>query len=249
MTDSLPRWVDFHCHVDLYQDHAALIAECEKERIATLAVTTTPKAWKRNRELAKGPFVEVGLGLHPQLVADREWEIDLWKELLPQARFVGEVGLDAGPRFYSSFEQQRRVFTTILESCARVGGKILSVHSVRCAATVLKMLEEHLPSHRGKVVLHWFTGTSAEARKASELGCYFSVNSNMLRSDRGRSVVASLDLNRVLTETDGPFGTIDGRTARPIDVKSLVQELATLRQMDSSIMEETILKNWGVLVR
>ena len=51
---STPLWVDMHCHLDLQADHAGLIAECDRERVATLAVTTTPKAWRRNRALAAG---------------------------------------------------------------------------------------------------------------------------------------------------------------------------------------------------
>lgn len=248
MNDDLPRWVDLHCHLDLYPDHVPLIAQCERERIATLAVTTTPKAWQRNCELAKGRFVKVGLGLHPQLVADRAHEIDLWKSLLPQARFVGEVGLDAGPRFYASFEAQKRVFKTVLESCADAGGKILSIHSVRCVSTVLSMLEAYLPSDRGKTVLHWFTGTRSEARRAHELGCYFSVNADMLRSERGRDIIAGLSLDRVLTETDGPFGAVDGRPARPSDVPSLVQGLARLRKVESETLGKTVLQNWAALI-
>ena len=81
-----PRWVDFHCHVDLYKDHAALIAECDRERVATLAVTTTPKAWPRNRELAsRSAHVRVALGLHPHLVAEREDELPML-EALPSGR-------------------------------------------------------------------------------------------------------------------------------------------------------------------
>ncbi len=44
--------IDFHCHLDLYPDHAGVIAECERQEIFTLAVTTTPRAWPRNHELA-----------------------------------------------------------------------------------------------------------------------------------------------------------------------------------------------------
>lgn len=249
MTDDRPRWVDLHCHLDLYPDHVSLIAQCERDRIATLAVTTTPKAWKRNCELANGRFVKVGLGLHPQLVADRAHEIDLWKALLPQARFVGEVGLDAGPRFYASFEAQKQVFKTVLESCADAGGKILSIHSVRCVSSVLSMLETYLPRDRGKTILHWFTGSRSEARRAHELGCYFSVNADMLRSERGRDVVTGLALDRVLTETDGPFGVVDGRPARPSDVPSLVQRLAQLRNVTRESLGETVLQNWATLTQ
>ena len=95
-----PLWVDFHCHLDLYPDHASLVAESDRERVATLAVTTTPKAWRRNREVAAGSdYVRVALGLHPQLVAERASELLLFEKFLPETRYVGEIGLEAGPRF------------------------------------------------------------------------------------------------------------------------------------------------------
>src|SRR3546814_7759513 len=103
--------VDFHCHLDLYPDHAAEVERCEREGVFTLTVTTTPRAWSRNHELASATrHVRAALGLHPQLVAERSHEIGLWEELLPQTRYVGEVGLDAGPRFYQSFETQKKIF-------------------------------------------------------------------------------------------------------------------------------------------
>ena len=122
--------VDFHCHVDLYPDHAGVIVECDRQNIYTLAVTTTPKAWLRNRELAASSRrVQIALGLHPQLVAERAHELTLWREYLNDARYVGEVGLDAGARFYRSLELQKQVFATVLRACAERGDKIL-----RCIA-------------------------------------------------------------------------------------------------------------------
>ncbi len=169
--------------------------------------------------------------MHPQLVKERFGELDLWRQLLPSSRYVGEVGLDAGPRFYSSFEQQKDVFKTILTDCAEQRSKILTVHSVRAAKIVLDMIEAHLPRSRGAVVLHWFTGSKAEAQRASRLGCYFSINREMLRNDRHRSMVSSLPLDRLLTETDGPFAKVDGRDSRPSDVSRTVEELAHFRAM------------------
>lgn len=144
----------------------ALIAECDRERVATLAVTITPRAWTRNRELAADAHhVRVALGLHPQLVAEREAEVALFERHLSEARYAGEVGLDAGPRFYASFAAQERVFERILRLCAEQGGKILTVHSVRAVAKVLGHIERTLPSDATQVVLHKFTGTPAEARR------------------------------------------------------------------------------------
>ncbi|MPW23056.1 TatD-related deoxyribonuclease [Paraburkholderia piptadeniae] len=248
-TRSTPQWVDFHCHLDLYPDHEALIAECDRERVATLAVTTTPKAWPRNRELTQNsPHVRVALGLHPQLVAERESELALLERYLPDTRYVGEIGLDAGPRFYRSFPAQERVFDHILRACAEHGDKILTIHSVRSVAKVLGHLERALPVDRGQAVLHWFTGTAAEARRAVEMGCFFSVNAEMLRSAKHRKLISGLPLERVLTETDGPFVVEDGQPTRPRDVARTVSELAVLLSLPIESVAAQILHNLKRLV-
>jgi len=236
--------VDFHCHLDLYPDHAAAVNECERLGVFTLAVTTTPRAWPRNHQLASATrHVRAALGLHPQLVQERAQEFSIWDEYLPRARYIGEVGLDASPRFYSSLDTQKLAFERILRACARAGGKILTIHSVRSVAMVLNMLEAHLPASRGKAVLHWFTGTKAEARRALDLGCYFSINSRMLENDRHRATIVSLPNECLLTETDGPFVQFEGRPVRPPDVEATVMALARLRSAEPAFISATIGRN------
>jgi TatD DNase family protein len=245
-----PRWVDFHCHLDLYPDHASLVAECDRERVATLAVTTTPKAWRRNVQVAAGSkHVRVALGLHPQLVAERASELPLFEKLLSEARYVGEVGLDAGPKFYSSFAEQERVFSRILAACAEQGGKILTIHSVRCVGKVLDHLERCLAPGDGVAVMHWFTGTATEGKRAAELGCYFSINAQMLSSDKAMRMVRRLPKDRLLTETDGPFVPFMDRASRPRDVSETVRSLATTLEMSVADTTDLILANLGRLVR
>ena len=241
--------VDFHCHLDLYPDIEVAIREADNAGVFTLAVTTTPRAWPRNHELAQQTkYVRAALGFHPQLVSEIEHELELWDRYLPETRYVGEVGLDAGPRFYKSFDTQKRAFKHILEKCAQSGDKIITVHSVRSVNTVLEYLERYLPAGRGKVVLHWFTGTKSEAKKALNLGCYFSINAEMLKNERHLSTVLSIPKERLLTETDGPFTKIDGRTATPKDVVMVVRELAILHQIPESHMAELIRMNLRQLV-
>jgi len=241
--------VDFHCHLDLYPDFKAAITKAEAARINTLTVTTTPKAWPRNLELTRDTrYVRAALGLHPQLVTERASELALWEHYLPETRYVGEVGLDAGPRFYKSLDTQKHVFRTVLERCSDAGGKILTVHSVRSVPTVLEMIERHLPQDRGLVVLHWFTGTKAEARRAVALGCYFSVNTEMIRSDRGRALAADLPLSRILTETDGPFTKIDGQPAEPANVQITIDALARVRKASKDSIAEAIRANLQALI-
>lgn len=243
------NYVDFHCHLDLYPDFASAISEAENAGVYTLAVTTTPKAWSRNHELTRGTrYVRAALGLHPQLVHERASEIGLWTECLSQTRYVGEVGIDAGPRFYRSLETQRQVFEHVLKCCARLGGKILTVHSVRSAKIVLDLVEQHLPSTRGRVVLHWFTGSKSDARRAVELGCLFSVNSQMLQSERGRDLISALPKDRLLTETDGPFTQTADRPSVPADVSIAVEAIAKLHQLDPSQITIQINQNLKRLI-
>ncbi|UPK24181.1 Qat anti-phage system TatD family nuclease QatD [Bradyrhizobium sp. 195] len=242
------RLVDFHCHLDLYPEFETLVAESERLGIFTLAVTTTPKAWARNNKLASSTkYVRAALGLHPQLVAERWREIDLWERLLDETRYVGEVGLDAGPRYYSSMDRQTEVLRRVLRCCAQAGGKILSIHSVRAAPKVLDLIEEEVPKGRAKFVFHWFTGSAADARRAADLGCYFSVNSQMLQTDRGRALVSSLPIDRLLTETDGPFTSEGDGPARPCDVATAVRHLAMARGISSEESAAVVLRNLKTL--
>lgn len=236
--------VDFHCHLDLYTDHVAAFAECERNGVHTLTVTTTPKAWPHNRELAaKTRYVRAALGIHPQLVSERANELSLFEKYLVQTKYVGEVGLDAGPRFYRSMELQKQVFEQVLKLCARAGGKIISVHSVRTANTILDMIEKFLPLGRSRIVLHWFTGSKGEAQRALELGCFFSINAEMMRNERHRAMVATLPLDRILTETDGPFCQRDGQPVRPKDVSVVIDLLAQTQNLETAVLTEAIITN------
>jgi TatD DNase family protein len=48
----------------------------------------------------------------------------------------------------------------------------------------------------------------------------------MLFSDKGRALVAGMPPNRVVTESDGPFGMLNGQRALPWDVEVVVSQLA-----------------------
>ncbi len=236
--------VDFHCHLDLYPDHRSVVLETDEAGVYTLAVTTTPRAWARNHELAQATrHVRAALGLHPQLVAERAGEISLFEAHLDETRYIGEVGLDAGPRFYKSFDLQKQVFERVLRRCATAGDKVISVHSVRAVKAVLDHIEANLPPGRGKVVLHWFTGSKAETQRAIDMGCYFSINAAMLDNTRHASLVAAIPFDRILTETDGPFTKTAERPSKPADVALVVDALGQVLGLSAMTIIDKIREN------
>lgn len=154
--------VDFHCHLDLYPNYLEVIRECEDLRIKTLTVTNAPCVWTQNKMFLKDcQHIRAALGLHPQLAHVRAEEINLFEKYLPETRYVGEVGLDGSSDFVNTLEIQRKVFQKILELCSSAQGKILTVHSRRATREVIEMIENYLPADKGRVVLHWFTGSSS----------------------------------------------------------------------------------------
>jgi TatD DNase family protein len=238
------RGFDFHCHIDLDRDPARLIGQCEAERIVTVAVTTTPKAWSQNRKWTAGSgYVRPAVGLHPELVGERYGELDLLAQCMSETRLIGEVGLDGGPEHKEHFGRQREVFGRVLRTAQALGGRVLSVHSRRAADDVVELIRKYTTPDRVIPILHWFSGAPSAAARAAECGCYFSINTAMLDSQRGRTLVRKLPAARLLTETDSPFTRIGNRKSVPWDVKLAADRLAVLLGINGGQVHEMIKRN------
>lgn len=239
--------IDFHCHLDLYRNPRAVAEQANTRGVAVLSVTTTPSAFRGTSALADGlPFIRTALGLHPELAAEREHELHLFDELLGGTQFVGEVGLDGNSRFATSRAAQQRAFGHVLNACAEAGGRIISIHSRQAAAKVLELIVQAGPV--GTPVLHWFTGSLKQADAALEAGCWFSVGAAMLRSESGRLLVAHVPVDRVVTETDGPFTRIGDEVAHPWHVREAGLGLGRLWQRSPDDVAEQLRANLSALL-
>lgn len=226
MTDTVAL-VDAHCHVDLLPHWQQVLQGLEAQGQLTFAVTTTPKAWLIEREVTQGNrYVHVGVGLHPQVVRDRASELLTLEQSIPQTRFVGEIGLDGSAAHKGSLTEQSRVLRRVFSVCAEVGGRVLSLHSLRAAGAVLDLVEQSRVHERNVLIFHWFTGSPAELRRALQLGALISVNADMLRTERGRACALIAGLHRTLTETDAPFTKAHPATGGAPRVKPALEALA-----------------------
>ena len=223
------RGFDFHCHVDLHANPPEIVARCERERVAVVAVTTTPRAWAQNHRWTRtSRYVHAAVGLHPELVAARYAEIEVLERAIGTTRLVGEVGLDGSRRHQHGYQKQKDVFTRALDAAQQQGDRVVSIHSRAAAEDVIRLIEQRTDPANVICVLHWFSGSPAHARHAADAGCYFSVNAAMLAHESGRALVHSIPQQRLLTETDSPFMHLHGRPAVPWDVLDAAQQLATV---------------------
>ena len=234
--------IDFHAHLDLYPDPHAILRQCVVDRLYVLSVTTTPSAWPGTSALAKdAPRIQTALGLHPQIAHERAGELPLFAKLLRRVRYVGEIGLDGSPELRGHWQIQQHVFARVLKLCADAGGRIMTIHSRRAATAVLDQLSDHPAA--GTPILHWFSGSKRELRRAVDLGCWFSVGPAMLAGNKGRQLTLAMPRDRVLTESDGPFARIDGEAARPGDVRKAVEVLAMLWSEPTHAVQRSLLDN------
>lgn len=238
--------IDFHCHLDLYPDPHAVARACVERNIYVLSVTTTPSAWTGTSALAKGaPRIRTAIGFHPQLAHERKQELSLFEKLLPETRYVGEVGLDGTPEFRKYWADQEEVFNRVLAACKSAGGRVLSVHSRRAVGAVLDRIES--TPGTGVPILHWFSGTARELARAIDLGCWFSVGLAMLESEKGKKLVGGMPRARVLTETDGPFAKCGEQQALPWDVEFAEVRLAEVWQESRDAVRSSLRENLRTL--
>jgi TatD DNase family protein len=234
--------IDFHVHLDLYPDPPTVIQRCSELGVYVLSVTTTPSAWEHTAALSSGfPRIRTALGLHPQLAQQRKHELALFRELIALTQYIGEVGLDGTRECKPFWNDQLDVFHEVLDLCARYGGRILTIHSRRAASEVLRSLRAY-PS-AGVPILHWFTGTNKELRDAIDLGCWFSIGPAMLSSAKSRAHVAMMPLDRVLTESDGPFAQQEGRPLYPWDTGRVLDHLAGIWSRSTNGVEAILHQN------
>lgn len=236
-----------HCHIDLYPNPYDVVKQCAERRLYVLSVTTVPSAFEGTLALAPTDGrIRTALGLHPELVVARERELPLFEQLLPRTRYVGEIGLDGSRDHRATLDHQAAILADILRMCTRAGGRIISLHSRGAAGLLLDRLAAE--SAAGTFVLHWFLGSARQIERASEMGCWFSVGPSMLTSASGTAAVAKMPIDRILPESDGPFGVLKERAAYPWDAWSVVPSLAKLWNKHEQEIENQLMVNFKTLI-
>lgn len=236
------RLFDMHCHLDFAPNARTAAEDMAREGLGAFVTTVTPEGFEHASALFAGcENVRVGLGMHPWWIADGrcgEDDVALFERLAVDVRFVGEVGLDFGPRHAASREVQLAAFNRVAAACAS-GGRLLSLHAVKAAHAVLDVLEEAGALEGNACVFHWFSGSSDELQRVLRAGCFISVNPRMLATKRGREYAHIIPEDRLLLETDAPPEgepyEVELEVAR---LEGMLNDLAELRHVNRAELAE-----------
>ena len=194
--------IDTHCHFDMMPNPEAYISALEKAGDIVIGMTNLPSHFMMGQpHLAGYKHIRLALGLHPLLAAENRKELTLFKRLVDQTSYIGEIGLDFSRDCIATKDEQISVLRELLATL-KGKKKIVSVHSCKAEEDLLTLLCEYEIKN---VIFHWYSGPVDLIPAILVQGYYFSVNEAMCRSKKGQAIIEKIPKDRILTETDAPY--------------------------------------------
>jgi len=241
-------FVDSHAHLDgkrFDSDREQVIARACGAGIETIVAIGNgdgPVNFDCGILLAeKYPFIYATIGIHPHeaSLADHA-ALDRMAELAKRPKVIawGEIGLDY---YYdhSPRDVQQRAFMQQMELAQQAKLPIVihcrpSDNSENAWDDCLRLIaEQWAPSGLGGI-LHCFTGNTAQAKRALDMGFMISFAGNITfpKAQQIRDAALEVPLDRILIETDSPFLAPvphRGKRNEPAFVKEVARQLGQLR--------------------
>ncbi|MEU5090659.1 TatD family hydrolase [Streptomyces sp. NPDC021356] len=234
-TSALPP-LDLHAHIDTSVPADDLTGLGAVVFAATRSLTEAARAVQRHDDR-----IIWGVGAHPGLARSHTgFDPNTFTQLIDHTPLVSEIGLDGKSRV--PLENQQITLRNVLDVLARTP-RIASIHSYAACEQVLDELER---SPAPGMVLHWWLGDPEQTARAVRLGCYFSVNASAARKT---ALLQTIPLDRVLTETDHPFGDRSSAQPLPGNVTAVEQTLARHHRTTPRDIRQTVWHNLAALVR
>jgi TatD DNase family protein len=256
-------FVDSHAHLEGKQfaaDRDEVIARAREagvKNIVAIGNGDGPANFDCGIQLAeKYDFLYATIGIHPHeaQLADQA-AFDRMAQLARDPKIIawGEIGLDY---FYdhSPRETQKQVFTKQMELAAAAKLPIVihcrpSDGSDNAWDDCLQMIHDQwAPSGLGGI-LHCFTGSWPQAKRALDMGFMISFAGNLTfpKAQQIRDAALAVPLDRMLIETDSPYlAPVPNRGKRnePAFVKETARKLGEVRGLSMEQIGDQTSRNF-----
>lgn len=256
---------DSHCHIAGEEFIADLPAVVERARAAGVSRALVILAAEDDDEIARAstvlsawPECRFAVGVHPhnakafesnpQAAADKVADR---LNALPQARAIGEIGLDYHYDF-SPRDVQHAVFRAQIRLALERDLPIV-IHTREAEVDTLRiLLEEGQGRLRG--VFHCFTGDTAASERALATGFMLSIPgvATFPKAETLRQAAAAVPADRLLVETDSPYLApipYRGKRNEPSYVAKVVEQLAAVRGVSADVIDAETDRNFDRLFR
>jgi TatD DNase family protein len=241
--------IDAHVHMDLFhEDLPEALRQIRGQEILTVGVAMDIPSFQETLRIAETePLILPAFGVHPWEASRYGADLSMLDTYLDDALLIGEIGLD---RHFVTHEKeypiQELVFSYFLDA-AEDRGRVVNLHTKGAEGVVLEhLLGRSLPG----IIVHWYSGPLELVDQYLELGGYFSVGVEVLRSDHIRELARLIPEERLLTETDNPGGWewMEGEMGLPDLVNRVEDALAEVRGVDRHDLSARITGNMAELL-
>ena len=237
--------IDTHCHIDLYNNPEKILSECESKGISVISMTNLPSHFEQGFPFfQKMARCRIALGFHPLYAQNHKSEFNLFLKNIDKTSYIGEVGLDFSSEGINTKSIQLESFEMILQAVTNKK-KILSIHSRKAEKEILELLKQYRIKN---AIFHWYSGYVKLIDSIIESGYLFSINPKMIKSKNGMDIISKIPLDRLLTESDGPFIQINQKPIHPWDIKEVLTYISVTRQLSYIDVERQVKNNFYNLI-
>ena len=237
--------IDVHCHIDQFTKPPVIARKAEDKGIITIAITSLPEHFKLGYpHIANFKYVRLALGFHPMLAGKNTFDENLFRSLATKTSYIGEVGLDFSEKDTSRRQSQIDVLDKILEIVSD-RPRFISLHSRRAEKSLFDILSNHKIK---KAVFHWYSGPLNMIDKLVSADHFFSINPAMIKSKNGQKIIEKIPVDRILTESDGPYVKTKGKPAEPKDVRLVIEHLKIVWNKSFDEIDQIVRRNFKNII-
>jgi TatD DNase family protein len=231
-------FVDTHLHIEELGDATEVVQQAVAAGVTRLIAVGVNLDRSSNAVSLGHAYEEVWAGVGHYPLEESEPDLAALDGLAKDEMVVvvGEIGLDfehvGGPHREVQVQRLNEMFSLAIENDLPV-----SVHNRGAAGEVLEAIKSH-GGLRG--VMHYFALDWEWAKKFLEVGFYLSFAGLVTRPSREdlREVVKRCPADRILLETDSPYGNAQKRMGVPNRPAYLVDTAEVVAQLRGITMEQ-----------
>jgi TatD DNase family protein len=246
-------FIDLHAHLDRCEDIEKAIENAKKNNVKIiLASGIHPESNRKVIELTKKyDIVKAAIGLYPidafrtesypeKYDVEIEEEIEFIRLNKDNIMAIGEIGLDYHTG--DNKEEQKELFKKLLDLAVELNKPVI-IHSRKAEADVLDILEEY--KDKLKIINHCFSGKKKLVVRAKELGFYFTIPTNVVRSQQFQHMVENVPLSQLFCETDTPYlSPFKDQWNEPANVVESYKKIAEIKEMELEEVMNIVYNNW-----
>jgi TatD DNase family protein len=252
-------YIDIHCHLDFPQIYPIVDEVIKNAKSAGVNIILTSGVDKSTNRISlelskKYDIVKPALGFYPPDALHKEtgegnqfsFNFSSFEEELAFIRknkhnisAISEIGLDY--HHGKDKAMQKKVFLALLDLASELDKPVI-VHSRKAEEDVITLLEER---KQKKVIMHCFSGKKDLVKKAADLGCFFSIPTNVVRAENMQWLVKNVSISKLFAETDSPFlSPFKERQNEPAFVIESYKKITELKGLTLEEVKNNIFMNW-----